>query len=284
MKKTKRIQKIKKVKKIILQVSEVAEYLWQRGWAERNAGNISVNINDLIDDTMELDLEEHNHFKLEKSFPALANMVFFVTGTGKRMRDLARKPLKNALIIKLDKTGSSFWIISHRKNEKNFLPTSELPTHLAIHEKFVQSGSKNRVVMHAHTNELVALTHIEEFTDAKTLNKVLFGMHPEAIIFIPKGLGFVEYAETGSVEIAEKTLKLIEHHDIVLWEKHGVFAVGEDVLSTFDMIDILTKSAKIYFMCKWAGYEPKGLSEEELKALGKVSVRLRKLVNMEIDY
>jgi rhamnulose-1-phosphate aldolase len=284
MKKVKKIQKIKKVKKIILQVSEVAEYLWQRGWAERNAGNISVNISDLVEDHPAFDLDEYNNFKLEKSFPALANKIFFVTGTGKRMRDLARKPMKNALIIQLDETGSSFWIISHRKDEKNFLPTSELPTHLAIHQKFVQSGSQNRVVMHAHTNELVALTHIEEFTNAQTLNKVLFGMHPEAIIFIPKGLGFVEYAETGSVEIAEKTLKLMDHHDIVLWEKHGVFAVGEDVLATFDMIDILTKSAKIYFMCKWAGYEPNGLTEEELKALGKVTVRLQKLVNMEIDY
>ena len=31
-------------------VAEVAGYLWQKGWAERNGGNITVNITDLVDD------------------------------------------------------------------------------------------------------------------------------------------------------------------------------------------------------------------------------------------
>ena len=34
----------------IADVAEVAGYLWQRGWAERNGGNISVNITDLLTD------------------------------------------------------------------------------------------------------------------------------------------------------------------------------------------------------------------------------------------
>ena len=31
-------------------VAEVAGYLWQKGWAERNGGNITVNITEYIDD------------------------------------------------------------------------------------------------------------------------------------------------------------------------------------------------------------------------------------------
>ena len=31
-------------------VAEVAGYLWQKGWAERNGGNITVNITEHIDD------------------------------------------------------------------------------------------------------------------------------------------------------------------------------------------------------------------------------------------
>ena len=263
----KKIQEIKKVKKIILQVGEVAKYLWKNGWAERNAGNISVNINDFVKKDFKLDLNLFNKYELEKSFPTLANMVFFITGTGKRMRDIAKKPLKNALILKMDEHGSGYWIISRRKDQKNFMPTSELPTHLAIHEKLIVTGSKNKVVMHTHSNELVALTQIKEFTNAENLNKVLFGMHPEAIIFVPRGIGFVEYAMPGTVEIANKTVEIIDKYDMVLWEKHGVFAVGNNVIETFDMIDILAKSAKIYFMCKSAGYEPEGLSQDELKKL-----------------
>ena len=39
-------------------IAEVAGYLWTKGWAERNGGNISVNVTDLLSET-------------EKSLPAL---------------------------------------------------------------------------------------------------------------------------------------------------------------------------------------------------------------------
>ena len=32
------------------EVAEVAGYLWQKGWAERNGGNITVNVTECIDD------------------------------------------------------------------------------------------------------------------------------------------------------------------------------------------------------------------------------------------
>jgi len=32
------------LKRYALDISEVTQYLWQKGWAERNAGNISVDI------------------------------------------------------------------------------------------------------------------------------------------------------------------------------------------------------------------------------------------------
>ena len=36
----------------IEKVSEVAGYLWEKGWAERNGGNIVVNVTEYIDDSM----------------------------------------------------------------------------------------------------------------------------------------------------------------------------------------------------------------------------------------
>ena len=41
-----------KVKQMIDQVAEVAGYLWQKGWAERNGGNITVNITEQVDDEL----------------------------------------------------------------------------------------------------------------------------------------------------------------------------------------------------------------------------------------
>ena len=36
----------------IAEVAEVAGYLWQKGWAERNGGNITVNITEHVDDVI----------------------------------------------------------------------------------------------------------------------------------------------------------------------------------------------------------------------------------------
>ena len=38
------------LRKEIEKIAEVAGYLWQNGWAERNGGNITVNITAFIDD------------------------------------------------------------------------------------------------------------------------------------------------------------------------------------------------------------------------------------------
>ena len=38
--------------KVVGDVAEVAGYLWQKGWAERNGGNITVNITEHIDDAI----------------------------------------------------------------------------------------------------------------------------------------------------------------------------------------------------------------------------------------
>jgi len=38
------------LKTVVDNIAEVAGYLWQNGWAERNGGNITVNITELIDE------------------------------------------------------------------------------------------------------------------------------------------------------------------------------------------------------------------------------------------
>ena len=42
------VLKNRNVREIILEMAEIAGYLWERGWAEQNAGNISVNITDIL--------------------------------------------------------------------------------------------------------------------------------------------------------------------------------------------------------------------------------------------
>jgi rhamnulose-1-phosphate aldolase len=254
----------KPLQELIHDVAELAQYLWQKGWAERNAGNISVNIKHLIKKGIK-NIDDYPSYKLVKSYPELAGGYFFVTGTGKRMRDLARNPLKNACIIKVNEKGTEYVIISwNRENLYDFRPTSELPTHLAIHQMLAQRNSPYKVIIHTHPNDLVALTHSAELKQVDKLNNILWGMHPETVVVVPKGVGVVPYILPGTDDIAEATVEALANHDVVMWEKHGCLAIGEEVFATFDLIDTLSKSAQIYLLCKSAGIEPEGLTDQQL--------------------
>ena len=188
------------------------------------------------------------------------------------MRDLAIDPENNALMIRVNEKGNGYQILSLSGSESCIHPTSELPTHLAIHERLIRKYARERSVVHTHPNELISITQIRQFCDEKALNHLLWGMHPETMVMVPEGAGLLPYMLPGSLEIADATLNKFENHKVVIWEKHGSFAIGRDVFEAFDLIDILAKSAQIYFQCKAAGHEPEGLTVgkiAELKELGK---------------
>ncbi|MCP9613115.1 rhamnulose-1-phosphate aldolase [Coprobacter tertius] len=251
-----------KLKNQLDEIAEIASYLWTKGWAERNAGNISIDISELIS-SEDKKLPPLKSYALPRSLPELGNHFFYVTGTGRRMRDVAKDPLSAGSVIRISSDGSTYDIIG----EKEIKPTSELPSHLCIHRTFITKGTKNRLVLHTHPTELTALSHIKEFRSEENLNKVLWAMHPETFIVVPHGLGFIPYEVPGTLALADMTLKGLENHDFVVWEKHGVLGVGENLADTFDLIDTLNKSAQLYLQVRMSRYEPEGLTDEQIKGL-----------------
>ena len=100
------------LKKEVEKIAEVAGYLWQNGWAERNGGNITVNITDLVDDEIKA-LPAISEVKLiGTALPALKGCFFFCKGTGKRMRDLSRWPMVYGACIRILDDCASFVIIA----------------------------------------------------------------------------------------------------------------------------------------------------------------------------
>lgn len=251
-----------KLKEQLDEVAEIAGYLWQKGWAERNAGNISINISDIIGDENK-NLPSLSTYGLPGEMKELSGDFFFVTGTGKRMRDVARNPLKNGAIVRVSSDGNSYDVIA----EENIKPTSELASHFSILSSFKKKGSKNKLVLHTHPTDLIALSHIKELKSEDALNNLLWSMHPETFIVVPRGIGLVPYEVPGTMAIADLTLPALEKHEIVIWEKHGAFAVGENLTDTFDLIDTLSKSAQIYAFAKACGYNPEGLTKEQIDGL-----------------
>ena len=115
------------------------------------------------------------------------------------------------------------------------------------------------------------MSHNPEFLEKDVLTRLLWSMIPETKAFCPRGLGIVPYMLPGSNELAQATIDaLADDYDVVMWEKHGVFAVAPDVMEAFDMIDTLTKSAMIYRDACSMGFIPDGMSTEQMQEISRV--------------
>jgi rhamnulose-1-phosphate aldolase len=246
-------------------VAEVAGYLWQKGWAERNGGNITVNITEYVDDEIKALPAISEVYPIGAELPNLKGCYFYCKGTNMRMRDLARRPMENGSIIRITDDCAHYEIIA----DYPVKPTSELPSHLAMHNYLLGKGVPYKAALHTHPIELVAMSHADKFLEKDVLTNLLWSMIPETKAFCPRGLGIVPYQLPGSQLLADATIALLDDYDVTLWEKHGVCAVGTDIMEAFDQVDVLNKSAQIYINAKSMGYEPKGMSQEQMQEMTK---------------
>lgn len=248
------------------EISEVAGFLWERGWAERNAGNLSYNVTEAMQ-TLPEGFEFGEMIKTPVEYRHLAGRMILLTGTGTRMREIKKNMYENTCVVKINNDGNAYQLLKNPELDMQVEPTSELPSHLAIHNMLLGAGRPENAIIHTHPDHLIALTHIGEFCNEERINNMLWGMQPETRVFIMHGLGFIPYLMTGSQEIAQATVESLQKHQIVLWEKHGCLSIGENAYEAFDLIDIAEKSAAIFFKCKSAGYPAEGISPDNLEEL-----------------
>ncbi len=241
----------------------MAGFLWKKGWAERNGGNITINVTDLVDDSIRTMKPIAQPLPIGITLPALKGGYFFCKGTNRRMRDLARRPMENGAVIRILDDCASYEIVADNPVKL----TSELAAHLSMHAKMIEDGCGYKAALHTHPIDLVAMTHNPEFLEKNVLTKILWSMIPEIRAFCPKGLGIVPYHMPSSVELAKATIAQLVEYDVVMWEKHGVCAVGPDIVEAFDQVDVLSKAAQIYISARAMGFKPSGMTEQQLQQL-----------------
>ena len=217
---------------------------YRQGWHERNGGNLSYRIRP--EEMMEIrdQLDEHGAwFPIGADVPSLKDEFFLVTGSGKYFRHVELDPESNLAIIKIDEAGKNYQIqwglVCGGK------PTSELPSHLMNHAvKKACTKGRYRVVYHAHTTNIIALTFILPLTD-EVFTRELWEMATECPVVFPNGIGVVSWMVPGGAEIAAKTAELMKDYDVAIWAHHGMFAAGETLDSTFGLMHTVEKAAEI---------------------------------------
>ena len=121
----------------LTEITKTSRDIWSKGWAEANAGNISVR---LVREAIEMETlrtQPREWTPLATRVPDLAGEYFLVTGSGRYLRNIELYPEKNVGILELDDVGSAYRIIWGFQPTGG--PTSELLAHLRVH------GTRKRV-------------------------------------------------------------------------------------------------------------------------------------------
>jgi rhamnulose-1-phosphate aldolase len=256
----------------IEKAGEAGVYCWERGWAEGNGGNISVDLTEICSDVLpsKAELAGYEALPISDLPPDSEGKVFYVKGTGRRLREL-RDPEYGGGIIAIGPGAKSYSVLWGGLAMDHFRPTSEFPSHVLMHMRKGRLHSACRAVVHTHPIELICLTHHPDlFSDSEELTRRLWAMSPEIRAFVPKGIAALPYILPGSIGLAEATSDAIQTRDVVLWGKHGALAMGPDALEAFDLIDVANKGALMYLKCLSSGYEPIGMSKAETEELARV--------------
>ena len=126
-------------------------------------------------------------------------------------------------------------------------PASEFPAHMMSHMARLKVDPENRVVMHSHPTNTLAMNYVHEL-DEKKFTHSLWEMCTECIVVFPDGVGVLPWMLCGTSEIGKATAKKMEEFRLVIWAMHGIYGAGKTMDETFGLIETVEKAAQIYML------------------------------------
>ena len=217
--------------------------MYNHGWDERNGGNVSWMLEEA--DVAEY-VDVNNVLRVIPtgfSAPELAGRYFIVTGTGKYFKNVQYDPARNMGLFRIAADGENAELLWGYSDGGQF--TSELPAHLMSHVSRLKVNPANRVVMHCHPANLLAMTYVHTL-DEKEFTRTLWQMCTECIVVFPDGVNVLPWMLCGTNEIGEATAEKMQTARLVVWAQHGIYGAGVDLDETFGLIETAEKGAEIY--------------------------------------
>lgn len=219
--------------------------MYRLGWDERNGGNISYMLEeDEVKEYLDTD-------KIIKTIPIgfdateLIGKIFIVTGTGKYFKNVIDDPENNLGIIRIANDGTTAELLWGYSDGGKF--TSELPAHLMSHISRLKVDPENRVVMHSHPTNTLAMNFVHKL-DEKEFTHTLWEMCTECIVVFPDGIGVLPWMLCGTNSIGEATAEKMKEFRLVVWGMHGIYGAGKTMDETFGLIETVEKAAQIYML------------------------------------
>lgn len=235
----------------VQEMCKTAANMYRLGWDERNGGNISYLLKE--EEVAEY-LDLNNVIRTiplmgvnEEDFDAspLEGKIFIVTGTGKYFKNVESDPETNLGIVRIGKGGKNVELLWGYKDGGR--PTSEFPAHMMSHIARLSVDPENRVVMHSHPTNTLAMNFVHEL-DEKKFTHTLWEMCTECIVVFPDGVGVLPWMLCGTSEIGKATAEKMKEFRLVVWAMHGIYGAGKTMDETFGLIETVEKAAQIYML------------------------------------
>lgn len=243
-------------------IVRIAQAVSDQGWAEANAGNISVRLNDAELADRHLLTGDGPAISLEVGVPTLDGAYFLVTAAGCHLRNIPHDPAATCGVVRICDGGSAYRVLWGFAGGGK--PTSELFAHLLSHAVRMRHGE--RALIHSHPTTLLGLCHTRQLSTA-SLTRLLWSMHPEGVCLFPDGIAYTPFMISGSLPLADATCAAFRESGMVLWDFHGVFSSGRDLDHAYGKVQAAEKAAKIYQAACQMGGCHRVLSAEEIRAV-----------------
>ena len=264
------------------EMCKTASNMYRLGWDERNGGNISYLLKeeevaeylDLNKVIRTIPLMGVNEVDFDAS--PLEGKIFIVTGTGKYFKNVEDDPETNLGIVRIGKKGKEVELLWGFADGGR--PTSEFPAHMMSHIARLSVDHENRVVMHSHPTNTLAMNFVHEL-DEKKFTHTLWEMCTECIVVFPEGVGVLPWMLCGTTEIGVATANKMKEFRLVVWAMHGIYGAGKTLDETFGLIETVEKAAQVYMLTAHLPRKNTIKDEDMLKLL-----ELFKVTNYRKDF
>lgn len=222
---------------------EIIDKMYNLGWDERNAGNVSYII---LEEELKSYLDLSNSLEkidLEIDAKILEGKYLLITGSGKYFRNVKHDPEDACAIIRIEKGGKKATKVWGLSNGGRL--TSELNSHLLAQISRYEIDKNQRVIIHTHATYLNMVSAVSNLNE-KELSLNLWKLNTENIIIFPDGIGIIPWEIPGNSIIGNNTASKFKDFKVVLWPLHGVVACGNDLDETFGLIETIEKAAMMY--------------------------------------
>lgn len=227
----------------MVEMTRTTTNMYQQGWDERNGGNISLMLErEQVEDYLERG-KVLRAIPTGFSAPELERKYFLVTGTGKYFKNVRYEPEEDLGLVRLTDGGAQAQLLWGFAGGGSF--TSEFPAHMMSHAARLKVDAGNRVVMHCHPVNLLAMTYVHDL-DERAFTRTLWQMSTECLVVFPEGVNVLPWMLCGTAEIGRVTAEKMGTARLVVWAQHGIYGAGGSLDETFGLIETAEKAAEVY--------------------------------------